>query len=351
MRQRAGLVPFLTLRAGWDRLPADLRHAEIAGEPITFFGHEMKQPDSRRRLKIAFYNRVFGSKPDLSHLEATEQVAFSVGRSNYFNADAVVFHVPSLYATGFGPRELKFLYKPNRQLWVAWSMESVVNYPALEDPAILRRIDIVMSYRRASDIWTSYCPRRAEWLKALSEPLPEKLESAPIVMFQSASANKSKRLEYALAVMNRIRVDSFGRILNTRQLEQADAGHETKLATISRYKFCLSLENAMDVDYVTEKFYDPLLVGTVPVYRGAPNVERFSPGENAFINADDFSGPEELCSYLRGLDRDQQAYRRFFNWREQPLRHAFETDLEAGRRDPFSKLVEIVRNRQAAREF
>jgi hypothetical protein len=51
------------------------------------------------------------------------------------------------------------------------------------------------------------------------------------------------------------------------------------------------------------------------------------------------------------LDRDQQAYRRFFNWREQPLRHAFETDLEAGRRDPFSKLVEIVRHRQAACEF
>jgi alpha-1,3-fucosyltransferase 10 len=91
------------------------------------------------------------------------------------------------------------------------------------------------------------------------------------------------------------------------------------------------------------------LAGTVPVYRGAPNVERFSPGENAFINANEFSGPEELCSFLMKLDRDEQAYRRFFDWRQQPLRPAFEADLEAGRRDPFSKLVEIVRNSQATR--
>ena len=308
----------------------------------------MKELDSRRRLKIVFYNRVFGSTPDLSHLETEEKVAFSAGRSNYFNADAVVFHVPSLYSSRFGPKELKFLYKPNGQLWIAWSMESAANYQALEDPAFLRRIDIVMSYRRASDIWTSYCPGRAEWLKARSEPVPEKLECAPIVMFQSASANKSKRFEYALGLMSRICIDSFGQFLNNRQLE-VDAGHKTKLATISRYKFCLCMENALDVDYVTEKFYDPLLVATVPVYRGAPNIERFSPGENAFINANEFSGPEELCSYLMELDRHDQAYRRFLDWREQPLRNAFEADLEAVRRDPFSKLVEIVRHREAAR--
>ena len=230
-------------------------------------------------MKIAFYNRFFGSKPDLSHLQATEHVTFTFGRLNYFNADAVIFHVPDLYHDRFGLKQLKFLYKPKGQLWVAWSMESAVNYPALADPGFLRRMDLVMSYRRTSDIWTSYCPPLAEWLRVRSEPIPEKQEGAPIVMFQSASANRSRRNEYAVEVMSRIRVDSFGRVLNTRQLAQEDNGRETKLATIGRYKFCLCLENALDVDYVTEKFYDPLLVGTVPVYRGAPNVERFSPGD------------------------------------------------------------------------
>jgi glycosyl transferase family 10 (putative fucosyltransferase) len=305
--------------------------------------------DSERRLKITFYNRFFGSKPDLSHLEPDKHVTFAFGRSNYFNADAVIFHVPNLYSSRLGLRQFKFLYKPKGQLWVAWSRESAINYPALDNPAFLRRMDLVMSYRRTSDIWEPYCPPRAEWLKVRSEPIPEKQESAPIVMFQSASANRSGRLEYALAVMNRIRVDSFGLVLNTRQLEQADTGRGTKLATIRRYKFCLCLENALDVDYVTEKFFDPLLVGTVPVYRGAPNVERFSPGDGAFINANEFSGPEALCTYLKDLARDEQAYRRFFKWREQPLRRSFELDLEAGRRETFSRLVEIIRRRQADR--
>ena len=309
----------------------------------------MKQPDdSRRRLKIVFYNPVFGSKPDLSYLEEKEHVTFASGRLNYLNADAVVFHVPDFSSNRFGPTELKSLYKPNRQLWVAWSMESAVNYPALDDPAFLRRMDIVMGYRSSSDLWVPYCPRRAEWQKALSEPIPEKTESAPIVMLQSASANKSTRVEYALAVMSRIRVDSFGRVLNNRKLSQVDTGHETKLATIGRYKFCLCLENALDIDYVTEKFYDPLLAGTVPVYRGAPNVERFSPGQNAFINANDFSGPESLCAFLLELDRDEQSYRRFFEWREQPFSQSFETVLETVRCEAFSRLVEMVRARQAA---
>jgi hypothetical protein len=124
--------------------------------------------------------------------------------------------------------------------------------------------------RRDADIYTPYCPPRAEWLRALNEPLPAKVEGPPAVMFQSAAANKSTRIEYALAMMNGMRVDSYGQLLNNRQLAQADHGRETKLATIRRYKFCLCLENALEVDYVTEKFYDPLLVGTVPVYRGAP---------------------------------------------------------------------------------
>ena len=299
----------------------------------------------QRRPRIVFFNRFFDSTPDLSRLGAEERAVFSSDRSGYPNADAVVFHVPSLFSASFGPKEMEALHKPSRQLWVAWSMESAVNYPVLNDPTFMRRMDLVMSYRRDADIYMPYCPPRAEWLRALNQPLPAKGEDAPVVMFQSAMYNKSTRIEYAIAMMSMMRIDSYGRFLNNRQLAQADHGPETKLATIKRYKFCLCLENALEVDYVTEKFYDPLLAGTVPVYRGAPNIDQFSPGENAFINANDFSGPNELCAYLTELNRDEQAYRRFFQWREKPLLASFEADLEAQRRDAFAKLVEIVKHR------
>jgi len=41
---------------------------------------------------------------------------------------------------------------------------------------------------------------------------------------------------------------------------------------------------------VTEKLYDALFAGTVPVYKGAPNVENFVP-PHALIKVDDFQVP------------------------------------------------------------
>jgi len=39
-----------------------------------------------------------------------------------------------------------------------------------------------------------------------------------------------------------------------------------------RYKFCIAIENSLAMDYVTEKVYDALAAGCVPIYYGAPNI-------------------------------------------------------------------------------
>jgi hypothetical protein len=41
-------------------------------------------------------------------------------------------------------------------------------------------------------------------------------------------------------------------------------GTQAKLKTIGQYKFYLAFENNNAVDYVTEKFFHVLIVGTVP---------------------------------------------------------------------------------------
>lgn len=289
---------------------------------------------------ILFYNDFFGRLPDLRSLARFESCVFTTDRREFSRAAAVVFHIPSM-------RKLGRIRKRPGQLWVAWSMESEVNYPLLADRAFMRNFDLTMTYSRSADIWCPYLPGRSVFTKALAKPIPAKVADAPVVMFQSASIDRSGRNWFARELMTHIEVHSYGNFLNNRRLATEDLGSKTKLAAIKPYKFCIGFENSIAIDYVTEKFFDPFLAGTVPVYRGAPNIEIFAPGENAFIDASKFSSPRELAEFLAYLDRDKEAYHQFFKWREDGLSAEFMRLLSAASKDPFFRLSEIVAARSA----
>ena len=111
------------------------------------------------------------------------------------------------------------------------------------------------------------------------------------------------------------------------------------LAVAAAYKFCIGFENSIAEDYVTEKFFDPLLAGSVPVYWGADNAGAFAPGENTFIDARKFSSARELAGYLDRLDKDETAYRDFFSWRSAGVSAAFDRLLADSAREPFLTLA------------
>jgi alpha-1,3-fucosyltransferase 10 len=303
------------------------------------------EPPGDAEVLILFYNMFFDSHPDVSLIDAAVRGFFTTDRSLYDRADAVVFHIPDLTFGEPSLEDIAALQKPSGQLWVAWSMESGVNYPALNDPAFMKHFDLVMSFSRSADIWTSYCPSKDTWRSALEKPVGAKSAQAPLVMFQSSGFNRSARREFALEIMHELQVDSFGQSLNNKQLSE-DRGRETKLETISRYNFCLALENAIEDDYVTEKFFDPLLVGVVPVYRGAPNVADFAPGKQCFINTHDFSSVPALVAYLKHLIADEHAYKAYLSWRDAPLAAPFEERILKRQRDPFTDLVARLRSRE-----
>lgn len=75
---------------------------------------------------------------------------------------------------------------------------------------------------------------------------------------------------------------------------------EDKLAVMSNYRFALCFENASFPGYITEKIFDAFFAGCIPVYLGAPDVERYIP-RDAFVDVREFRTHEELEHHLRGV--------------------------------------------------
>jgi len=292
----------------------------------------------RENRPILFYNGMWEEAPSFPPLPIPEPYELTVDRGAMHEAVAVVFHVPGLPAHLF-QRKLK---KRRGQLWIAWHMECDAHYPQLGDPDFMSRFDLTMSYRLNADIAAPYVdPILAQRLR--TKPTA-KQEGHLLNAFISSPHNRSKRFELMLQLMSQIDVHSYGKVLHNRQLPN-DLGFETKLDTIRSYKFSLACENAIAQDYVTEKFFHPLIVGSVPVYLGAPNVEAFAPGENCFINAADWASPAALARHLLEIATDDTAYAGLLDWKAKPFRPEFSRLLEKVQEHPFVRLCKKVDER------
>ena len=82
-----------------------------------------------------------------------------------------------------------------------------------------------------------------------------------------------------------------------------------KLQTLRRYRFALCYENSRWRGYVTEKVFDCLRAGTVPIYWGAPDIQDVVPPD-AYIDRRHFASNEELARYMHAVPEAQlNAYR------------------------------------------
>jgi hypothetical protein len=253
-------------------------------------------------------------------------------------ADAVVFHIPT-------SPDLRDVPKYPGQIWVAWSMESDINYPQLANIDFMKRFDLTMTYRFDSDIPVVYFGPST--LVAMVRPPMPKTESVPAVYVASNSWDRSGRLKYIRELMRHLPIDSYGKSLNNKPIPE-DRGRETTLEIYSRYKFTLAFENSRSRDYVTEKFFNPLMVGSVPVYYGAPNIADFAPGDHCFVDVQQFQGPRDLAEHLLRIAADEREYESYFAWKERPLSKILTDMVERVSEGTFSRLCAKLRAAEGA---
>jgi hypothetical protein len=287
------------------------------------------------RVRILIFEPFWGDVAALGSTTCSCGHELWLDRNRYEEADAVVFHLPQLRKSRFPPT------KRRGQLWVGYSMESDQHYPIQARRAELGPVfDVWMTYERDADIWIPYLnPTLPSDLKQAPQ---SKTERSPAAAFISGLHERSGRTALLGELMRHLSIDSYGSVHRNRSIWR-DRGAETKRRTIAQYKFTLAFENAISRDYVTEKFFDPLIAGSVPVYLGAPNIDAFAPGDHCFVDATRFESPRALAARLTELAQDESAYREYQRWRKEPLRASFLAMIEEVRVPPFCRLAARVR--------
>jgi hypothetical protein len=79
---------------------------------------------------------------------------------------------------------------------------------------------------------------------------------------------------------------------------------KSKTDTLNNYEFSIVFENMIMDGYVTEKIFDSMRSGSIPIYLGAPDIEKHVP-KNCFVDYRDFKNVYELNDYCMSLSNNQ----------------------------------------------
>lgn len=87
---------------------------------------------------------------------------------------------------------------------------------------------------------------------------------------------------------------------------------DSKQGLISKYDLCLAIENSSHRGYITEKLFDPISAGTLPLYFGCPDVKNEF-DENLFI---EFKNIDETILLLNDNINISKKYLKFYEARK-----------------------------------
>jgi len=112
------------------------------------------------------------------------------------------------------------------------------------------------------------------------------------------------------------KVDSYGRYHNNMDNITISPNwwSDEYIQLLSKYKFMISFENTKCKNYITEKFVNPLLARTIPIYWGSDHVKTvFNPGSFLFLEDDTPESYDNLIQQIIDLDTNDEKYLEFIN--------------------------------------
>lgn len=98
------------------------------------------------------------------------------------------------------------------------------------------------------------------------------------------------------------KVDMGGRFLNN-----VGGPVESKIKFLSSYKFSIAMENSEGDGYISEKIYDSLISGTIPIYYGDSTMDEYI-NPKSFILVKDENNIKKKIEYIKEIDNNNEKY-------------------------------------------
>jgi hypothetical protein len=286
---------------------------------------------------------------------------------------------PSLITNGYA-RVTKELYgdvlsqhfRSSDSIWgLSLNGESIRYYPWSGTKSILSLFDITQGYDRdLYDVITdAYLPWEQQYFMnntrvsfdsaMLDKKQVPSFVTAPIFWMNSNCDTYSNRTEYMKELMLYISVDAWGNCGRNKgpelppEIAKIHGAHSSlshfrgnwvssKKAMIKHYKFTVAIENSIEHDYITEKLWQPLVAGSIPLYYGAPNVDDWLPCKDCIIDLRQFASPKAAADYIRSVSENVTLYAQFHQWRNEPVPPKFPKILDYFKRSNLYTLKGMI---------
>lgn len=272
---------------------------------------------NKTEKKVLIWTKLF-LRPDW-----TKTIQIGMNRSNYKctatmdrgevqNADAVLFHYLDLY---FWENNVPN-YRHRNQTYVLFNAEAPPMHHYVGFLPFKNFFNWTMSYRNDSTVFAPYgditklSPREQIKMRKKTKHRNYAREKPKMaVAIVGNCYDNGGRYKLIRELGKYIQIDYYGNCGNLT-CPRNDPG---LLCTSPKYKFKLSFENAVCKDYATEKFWNALIHGTVPVVNWPSAITNAPP--HSYINIFDFPSIKDAADYMLLLSKNETLYNKYFEWK------------------------------------
>lgn len=248
--------------------------------------------------------------------------------TNFTNADAVWFDANIFHMKKPPPFNVKFLvdgesrHKGKNGNKITIHSKEWLSYKSLFDYHISCSLNDDAMYLFSRTIINE---------NRLFTPVAPLEEKENVVVFINSNCNTmSKREKYVRELSKFVTVKSYGKCLHNTEwvpsLEESTLGRDRpklmqKYPILRKAKFCIAMENSVVKDYNSEKLWESMASGCIPIYLGDNRIRDFLPApyNEIYIDVNDYQmNMSAVANKLTELMRDDNEYNEFMKWKSRP---------------------------------